>query len=210
MAEYAYLGGKPPGARTLRLVRGGSVVTRPGRRGTATSVVAASAAMVLGGLGLVLAAFVATFSVGQQWWWEPEVAVPRDGGTHRVSLEDPGEPYAIWGDRSLVDPVCTLTGDDRVPIEVAPVPSGERVVLDEPWAAEPEASSTFTAPADGVVVATCDAVYATPVQELHLAPMHPRIYYDAMQYGPFYLGLLLVFGGIAVAVVTAIRPRTRR
>ena len=91
------------------------------------------------------------------------------------------------------------------PIEVTSVPRGERVFLEEPWVAAPEASSTFTVPADGVVVATCDAVDATPVQELHLAPMHPRIYYDAMQYGIPLLGLLLILGSIALAVVTAVR-----
>ncbi|WP_168218640.1 hypothetical protein [Nocardioides eburneiflavus] len=74
-----------------------------------------------------------------------------------------------------------------------------------PWVAVPEASSTFTAPADGVVVVTCADVDATPVQELHLAPMHPRIYYDAIQYGLPLLGLLLLVGGGALAVITAIR-----
>jgi hypothetical protein len=99
-----------------------------------------------------------------QWWWEPEVGVARDGGTHRVEVEGVGEPYAIWSDQSLIDPVCTLTGDDGAPIGTTPVPRDERVFLEEPWVAVPEASSTFTAPADGVVVATCDAVDVTPVQ----------------------------------------------
>lgn len=166
--------------------------------------------MVVVGLALVLATLAVTLSVGQRWWWEPEVAVPRDGAVHRVSVEGAGEAHAIWSDRSLIDPVCTLTGDDGASIDLTPVPPAERVVLDEPWITEPQASSTFTAPADGVVVATCDAVDATPVQELHLAPIHPRIYYDAIQYGPLLLGLLLVVGGIALAVVTAIRkPKTR-
>ena len=84
------------------------------------------------------------------------------------------------------------------------------MALDEPWVAEPEASATFTAPADGVVVATCDDVDSSPVSELHLAPMHPRLYYDAMQYGVPLLGLLLVCGGIALAIVTAVRRRPRR
>jgi hypothetical protein len=165
--------------------------------------------MVVVGFGLVLAVLGATVFVGQRWWWEPDVAVPRDGGAHRVEVEGAGEPYAIWSERSLSDPGCTLAGDDGAPIGVTPVPSDERVFLDEPWIAEPEASSTFTAPADGVVVATCEAVDATPVQVLHLAPMHPRIYYHAMQYGLPLLGLLIFLGGIALAVVTAIRRPAR-
>lgn len=168
-----------------------------------------AATMVVVGLALVIATLAVTSFVGQRWWWEPEVAVPRDGAAHRVSVEGAGEAYAIWGDRSLIDPVCTLTGDDGAPIEVIPVPRDERVFLEEPWVAEPEASSTFTAPADGVVVATCADVDATPVQELHLAPIHPRIYYDAIQYGPLLLGLLLLVGGIGLAVVTAIRRPAR-
>jgi len=165
--------------------------------------------MAVVGVGLLLASLVVTMVVGQRWWWEPEVAVPRDGVGHRVSVEGGGEPYAIWGDWSLPDPVCTLTGGDGAPIELTAVPAEERVVLDEPWVAEPYTSATFTAPADGVVVATCDPADATPVQVLHLAPMHPRIYYDAMQLGVPLLGLLLVLGSIVLAVVTAIR-RPRR
>lgn len=166
--------------------------------------------MVVVGVALVLATLVLIAFVGQRWWWEPEVAVPRDGAGHQVSVEGGGEPYAIWSDRSLIDPVCTLAGGDGAPVEVAAVPADERVFLDEPWVAEPEASTTFTAPADGVVVATCDAADATPVQVLHLAPMHPRIYYVAMQWGPIIAGLLLVLGGIALAVVTAVRTALRR
>lgn len=60
-----------------------------------------------------------------------------------------------------------------------------------------------------MVVATCADVDATPVQELHLAPIHPRIYYDAIQYGIPALGLLLLVGGVARAVITVIRrPKT--
>lgn len=81
---------------------------------------------------------------------------------------------------------------------------------EESWVGVPEASSTFTAPADGVVVATCVAVDATPVQELHLAPIHPRIYYEAIQYGLPLLGLLLLVAGVALAVVSAIRRRPAR
>jgi hypothetical protein len=164
--------------------------------------------VVVVGLGLLLASVILPLFLGQ-WWWEPEVGVARDGGTHRVEVEGVGEPYAIWSDQSLIDPVCTLTGDDGAPIGTTPVPRDERVFLEEPWVAVPEASSTFTAPADGVVVATCDAVDVTPVQELHLAPLHPRIYYDAIQYGLPLLGLLLILGGIALAVVTAIRRPAR-
>jgi hypothetical protein len=138
------------------------------------------------------------------------VAVARDGAAHRVQVEGAGESYAIWSDQSLIDPVCTLTGDDGGSVETTPVPRDERVFLEEPWVGVPEASSIFTAPGDGVVVVTCDAVDARPVQELHLAPLHPRIYYDAMQYGIPLLGLLLLLGGIALAVVTSIRrPATR-
>lgn len=164
---------------------------------------------VVVGVGLVLASLALTALTGQRWWWEPDVAVPRDGAPHRVEVEAAGEPYAIWSDQSLIDPVCTLAGDDGARIEVTPVPREERVFLEEPWVAVPEASSTFTAPADGVVVATCDAIDATPVQELHLAPMHPRTYYDAMQYGIPLLGVLLIVGGIALAVVTAVRRPAR-
>jgi hypothetical protein len=60
-----------------------------------------------------------------------------------------------------------------------------------------------------VVVVTGDAVDATPVQELHLAPLRPRMYYDAIQYGLPLMGLLLLVGGIVLAVVTAIRRRAR-
>ncbi len=165
--------------------------------------------MAVVGVGLVLASLALTAFTGQRWWWEPDVAVPRDGAPHRVEVEGAGEPYAIWSDESLIDPVCTLARDDGAPIELIPVPQEERVVLAEPWVAVPGASSTFTAPADGVVVATCDPADATPVQYLSLAPMHPRTYYDAMQYGIPLLGLLLVLGSIVLAVVTAIR-RPRR
>lgn len=89
------------------------------------------------------------------------------------------------------------------------MPPAERVALDEPWIAEPEASATFTAPADCVVVATCDGD-SSPVSELHLAPMHPRLHYDAMQYGVPFLGLHLVCDGIALAIVTAVSRRPRR
>lgn len=166
--------------------------------------------MVVAGVVLVVGTLVVTAFVGQRLWWEPEVAVPRDGSAHRVSIDGGGEAYAIWSDRSLVDPVCALTDADGLLVEIALVPPAERVALDEPWVAEPEASSTFTAPADGVVVATCDDVDSSPVSELHLAPMHPHLYYDAMQYGVPLLGLLLVCGGIALAIVTAVRRRPRR
>lgn len=130
-------------------------------------------------------------SPGQRRWWAPDVAVPRHAGTQGAEVERAGSPA-------------------RSPIELTLVPREERVVLAEPWVAVPGASSTFTAPADGVVVASCDAIDATPLQELHLAPMHPRTYYDAMQYGIPLLGVLLIVGGIALAVVTAVRrPRTR-
>jgi hypothetical protein len=164
----------------------------------------------MSGLGVVLVCLALTVSMGQRWWWEPEVAVPRDGGAHRVEVAGAGQPYATWSDQSLIDPVCTLSRDDGAPIEATPVPRDERVFLEEPWVGVPEASSTFIAPADGVVVATCVAVDATPVQELHLAPIHPRIYYEAIQYGLPLLGLLLLVAGVALAVVSAIRRRPAR
>ena len=171
----------------------------------------AAVAMAVAGVVLVLGSLVVTALAGQRWWWEPEVAVPRDGAADRVSVDGSNELHAIWSDRSLlIDPVCALTGSDDAPVEVAQVPPSERVSLDEPWVAEPEASWAFTAPADGVVVATCDDVDSTPVSTLHLAPMHPRLYCDAMQYGAPLLGLLLGCGGVAVAVVTAIRRRLHR
>jgi hypothetical protein len=78
--------------------------------------------------------------------WAADAAVARDGATHRVQVEGAGESYAIWSDQSLIDPVCTLTGDDGAPIEATPVPRDERVFLEERWVAVPEASSTFRAP----------------------------------------------------------------
>jgi hypothetical protein len=165
--------------------------------------------LVLVGVALVLASAVATFSSGQRWWWKPDVAVPRDGASHTVTLDRPGAPYGVWGDRSLADPTCSLTTVDGTELAQVHVPVGERVHLDEPWVAEPEASATFTAPAGGVVVATCDDVDATPVQSLHLAPMRSRLHYSVMQYGGVLGGLGLLVGGVALAVVRSVRGRRR-
>lgn len=158
----------------------------------------AAVAMVV--LGPVF--FVGNLTAGA-WWFEPDVVVPRDGQSHAVTLDDGGSDYAIWSDRSLVDPICGLSGPDGTDVALWEVPRTERIYLDEPWVAEPEASFVFTSPADGAMTVTCDPVDATPVQTLELGPVHPKAFYVLVQGGLLVVGPLLLIAGLLLAAITA-------
>lgn len=151
-------------------------------------------------------AWVAASLVHGAWWWDPEASVPRDGRIHTLTLAEPGARHAVWGDTITSDPVCTMTGSDGSAVPVRVLAADEQVLLDEPWAAEPIATASFTAPQDGVVVVTCDALAAEPMQTAGIARLHDPVVYAAGQYGVPLLGL----GGLLGILALLARPAQAR
>lgn len=154
-------------------------------------------------------AWVAASLVHGAWWWDPEASVPRDGRTHTLTLAEPGARHAVWGDTATSDPACTMTGSDGNAVPVQVIAADDRILLDEPWAAEPIATASFTPPPDGVVVVTCDALAAEPVQTAGIARLHDPVVYAAGQYGVPLLGLGGLLGLLGLLALLA-RPAQAR
>ncbi|GAA5122079.1 hypothetical protein GCM10023339_39900 [Alloalcanivorax gelatiniphagus] len=147
---------------------------------------------------------LASVVLGRSWWDGGDASVPRDGHSHVVHLDDPGEAYAIWSDRSLVDPTCRLDDQTGSQVPLTEVPPGERAYVDTVAVAEPEASFLFTAPVSGSVTVTCDAVDATPVQTLDLGPAPNHVLVGLRNWGPALPGAFLFLLGMAIGLSTLV------
>lgn len=172
------------------------------RRARTSTGLAWSVGLIAVGTTTAVIGMLATLVHDTSWWDGGDATVPRDGRSHLVHLNDPGEAYAIWSDRSIVDPRCKLDDEAGVPVPLIEVPPGERAYVDTIAVAEPEASFLFTAPASGSVAVTCDAVDATPVQTLDLGPAPDHFVAALRNWGPALPGAFLFLLGMAIGLST--------
>ena len=170
------------------------------RRTRTTRGLACGVGLIAVGITTAVAGMLASLAHDTSWWDGGDATVPRDGRSHVVHLDDPGEAYAIWSDRSIDDPECTLDDDAGSPVPLIEVPPGERAYVDTFAVAEPEASFLFTTPASGSVAVTCAAVDATPVQTLDLGPAPDHFVVALRNLGPALPGAFLFLLGIAIGL----------
>lgn len=164
------------------------------------------------GLCLVLASpvvFLLSMTFAGAWWDGPEVDVPRDGGTHEVRLDRPEGDYAFWTHPYDVEPTCVVTDQSGTDVVITPVPHGDRIPVEMLGAGPPEASALFTAPADGVVVMTCDDLRSVPASTLGLGAVPHHVGFEVVNWATLLSGPFVLLTGVVALSVTAWRHRSR-